>query len=319
MRALERALRDVAKIAAYVVFVLVAGCLLAPPLYWAGQAALDAGWLPDSLRKFGFAKYFNRAILIAALVGLWPFLRSLSVRSVAELGLAANPRRWSDLGVGFALGAGGLGLVAALMLFAGEASLRSPTPWGKLGPVAVTAVVVALVEESLFRGALLGVLRRTLAWPAALAFLSVLFGAVHFIRPRPGAQAITDVSWGSGFELLPGSFWQFGEPSLVAGGLVTLTLVGWALGYTVVRTRSLYAAIGLHAGWVFALRGFTSLTQRTGEPGLWLGRDLVTGLAAVCLVAVTCLALVPWLASRDGAAALPHGPIPLDRGTIAPP
>lgn len=316
---MERGLRDVAKIAVYVAFVLLAGCLLAPPLYWVGQAALDAGWLPDSLRKFGFAKYFNRSVLIAALLGLWPFLRSLSVRSVAELGLAANPRRWSDVGIGFALGAGGLGLVAAAMVFAGESALRSPLPWAKLGPVAATAIAVALVEEALFRGALLGVLRRTLAWPAALGFLSVLFASVHFIRPRPGAQAITQVRWTSGFELLPGSFWQFGEPSLVVGGLLTLTLVGWALGYTVVRTRSLYAAIGLHAGWVFALRAFTSLTQRTGEPGLWLGRDLVTGLAAVCLVAATCLVLVRWLESREGATGLPNGPAPLDRGTIARP
>ena len=87
---------------------------------------------------------------------------------------------------------------------------------------------------------------------------------------------------------------QIGFGPTIEYGLVYLVLVGWILGYTVVRTRSLYMAIGLHAGWVFALRSFSGLTRRNAEPSLWFGAELQTGLASLLLLAATLAALM-WL------------------------
>ena len=80
------------KILAYTAAVIVVGCLLAPPLYWAGHAVAAAGIAPE-LGRFGFAKFFNRAVLVAAVVLAWPLLRWLGIRQMADAGLAPNPAR----------------------------------------------------------------------------------------------------------------------------------------------------------------------------------------------------------------------------------
>lgn len=284
----------VAKILAYCLSIIVGGALLAPPLWWAAQAGLEHGVLPEALRPFKFPKYFNRAVLVVALGLLVPFIRWLGLRRWTDLGLAENPRRFNDLALGLAVGSVGLWSVAALLVLSGRAELRESWPWTRIAGAAVTAAVVACIEEIFFRGALFGVLRRAMSWPRALTVLSVFFAAVHFIKPNPRALADAPVQWWSGFALLPHAFSQFTQPALLLGGLTTLALVGWTLGFTVVRTRSLYWAIGLHAGWVFALRSFSFASVARGEPSLWLGRDLVTGLVPLALLAGT-LGIVAWL------------------------
>ena len=107
-------MKTVGKIVAYLIAVLVLGALLAPPLYWATQSGIEAGWLPKSLRKFDFTKYFNRATLITALALLWPFLRWVGARRVSDLEIEPNPKRWTDLSVGVAIGCAGLSVVAAM-------------------------------------------------------------------------------------------------------------------------------------------------------------------------------------------------------------
>ena len=74
------------KIIAYLGFVVVAGSLLAIPLYEAGQWAIETDLIP-ALKKYRFPKYLNRGVLIAAVVGLWPFLKSLGLNGMGALGL----------------------------------------------------------------------------------------------------------------------------------------------------------------------------------------------------------------------------------------
>ena len=92
---------------------------------------------------------------------------------------------------------------------------------------------------------------------------------------------------------MPKIFWQYGEPQLIVGGLLTLVLVGWILGYVTEQTKSLWMAIGIHGGWVFALRSFMLNSHRVGETSFWFGRDLITGGAPLILLALTlgCLML----------------------------
>lgn len=279
-------LKPIAKILAYVGVVVCGGALLAPPLYWLGQWVVRADVLP-ALRPFGFEKYFNRAILLWALAGLWPFMRALGLRRWGDLRLQPNPRRWRHLLGGALLAVGGFALVAAALLGTHHLEVRGSPTAVDVGAALLTAGFVAVVEETLFRGALLGVLRRSLPWVHALFFLSVFFAVLHFIKPDPAHQRITDVGWGSGFALLPHVFWQFGEPRLVLGTLVTLVAMGWTLGYTVVRTGSLYLAIGMHAGWVFGLKVLASCTNRLGSPSIWVGDDLRSGLVPTSLMLVT--------------------------------
>jgi len=282
-------MRVLFKILVFTAVTLVLGCLLAPPLYWLGHAVAAAGYFPD-LAEFEFHRYFNRAVLVAAFIMVWPLLRVLGIRRWADLGLTPNPARWRHLGAGFAMSTMGLAVVGALMVVAGRAFWRSRMALDALPGAMLSAVTVGLLEESFFRGALLGALRRTFRWPRALGVLSLVFASLHFLKPPPGFR-IDDVTWTSGFVLFPRLFWQYADPRLLVGGLLTILLVGLVLGYAVIRTRSLYLSLGLHIGWVFSLKGFGQLARVRGTPTLWLGSDLLTGLAPVLLVAATWAAV----------------------------
>ena len=88
--------------------------------------------------------------------------------------------------------------------------------------------------------------------------------------------------------------------------------MGFVLGLTVVQTKSLYVALGLHAGWVFALKGFGQVARVGGEPTFWFGNDLLTGLAPVLLVAATGVIVNVLLRTRQ-AGATPPVPSSLSR------
>lgn len=290
-------MKEVGKILTYCALVVVGAALLAPPLWWAGQWAIAQDIIPQ-LRPFGFPKYFNRAALVLALGLLWPVLRWLGLTRWTDLHLTHNPWRWRDLLLGALLGAGGLTLVTALLVGAGDLSVHDHWAWSDIWSALLTGVVVATIEEVFFRGALLGVLRRNLPWPRALLFLSLFFAVLHFVRSDPAGGRFDEVTWASGLTLLPQLFWQFGHLDLVLGTWITLLLVGWTLGYTVVRTSSLYMAIGMHAGWVSALKLLMSWTDRRGSPSIWVGEDLRSGLVPACLVFATFMVLAVLLRRR---------------------
>ena len=288
--------QPVLKLIAFVLVVVVLGALLAPPLYAAAQWGIAMGFLPSALAAFAFPKYVTRAMLIVAVALIWPFVRWLGVRSTAELGLRANVHRARDFGLGAVLGIAGLFVAAVVMLAAGRAEPRSPLPVLRLFEALGTAITVALLEEWLFRGVLFGLARRTSPWPRALVVISLVFAVLHFVRAPPQLPVIDTVHWYSGLVLVPAHLWQFGEPTLLVGSLPTYFLVGAALAYATAKTSSLALAIGLHSGWVFALRGFAFLTRRVGEPSLWLGADLIGGVVPALLVGVTWAVL--WIRFR---------------------
>ncbi|MBI5508872.1 MAG: CPBP family intramembrane metalloprotease [Deltaproteobacteria bacterium] len=275
-----------AKILVVFAAVVLVGALLAPPVYWLGRALVDAGTLPV-LARVKFGSYFNRTLMILGLASIWPLLCWLGLASFKDLMLEPNPRRFFDLGLGALVGTAGFAFVLLFLYLGGFVALRGRLPWDSAWTLVLTAVAVPLIEETFFRGVLFGVLRRSWRWPYALAFLSFFFAILHFVNPRPGAPRISGAHWTSGFEHLAGLFWQFREPRLVLGGWVTLFLVGWILGYTVVRTRSLYLAMGLHGGWVLAMRFFDEFCRPVVTHTAWIGKDVRMGVAAVLLMLAT--------------------------------
>ena len=294
-------MKELGKFILYLVAVLVSGALLAPLLWELGQWVAVTGdirWL----KKIRFPTYFNRGVLISALVFLYPFIRSLGLSSWRELGITPHPHRRAHALGGAALGMIGLGAAAGCLLWLAQSQLRIHFKWSNVALGLSTAVAVALIEEIFFRGVLYGVMRRHLAWGKALAMLSVVFAALHFLKPHPSLKRFAEeVTWSSGFTGIPKLFWQFGEPALWVGGFLTLVMVGWILGYVTEKTNSLWMAIGLHGGWVFALRVFTLNSRRVGDPTFWFGRDLITGAAPLRLLVVTLGVLVAafrWSESR---------------------
>lgn len=291
-------MKEAAKILAYLIGIVVLGSLLAPPLWWAGQAvAPHFPWLAF-LETTDFQRFFNRAILIAAILLLWPTIRWLRIGSLGGLGLEPNPRRFRDFGIGFAIASLSLFALGAVLLQAGTFRLKAELPWDDLPGILVTALVVATLEESLFRGGIQGLVARSAGPRVALWFVAALFSIVHFLKPRE--EVIAEVGWGSGFALVPHAFWQFGDPARLIAGFTTLFAVGLILGHVTLRTRSLALAIGLHAGWVFALKTFSRLTKRLDRDVLpWLGDNLLEGVGPLLVLAVTWVAVLLCLRHRS--------------------
>ncbi len=289
------------KILGYFAATLLLGALLSPPLYWVGNTIARhfhaLRWLGDT----DFQRYFDRAIFAAALVLLWPAARSLHIGGWRQLGLEPDPHGPRRLLAGFVLSGAALWLFGGLLWKLGVYHAKGLPTLETLAAFLATALAVGALEEAFFRGALLGLVRRTASDGAALAFVTVIFGVLHFLKPPDDPAPDNPVTWFSGFRALARAGWQFGDPQLLAGGLTTLLLVGLILGLVRLRTRSLWLPIGLHAGWIFALKSFSRSSRHVAAPNLIFGKDMITGLGPVCLLLLTGAFLWASLRRRDSA------------------
>jgi len=259
---------------------------MAPWLYWLAHSFSHSF---PTLAQVPFHRFVNRSLLGVALIGLWPFLRSLGVKSAGDVGIVRPAGQWRRLAGGFALGFGSLACVALIVLAAGarkvNADLAGVDFARKLLGIIATAAIVAVLEEILFRGALFGALRRAWHWLFALAVSSAIYAIVHFME---SAKVSGPVDWLSGLELLPRMLRGFSNGSEVIPGFFNLTLAGMLLGIAYHRTGNLYFSAGLHAGWIFWLKAYGVLTTEVpgSAVGFWGSAKLINGWLSFLVLGV---------------------------------
>lgn len=274
-----------------------------------------------------FPKFFDRALMLSALILLFPLTAWLrlgrapgsfrdtpwSLRLpdnvvVTDRGqpLCRNPQGWWQFGTGALLAAGLLLLSGWLLLQAGcfmwkdaAASTRGvPNKFvteidllKSVTKVLPGALVVAMIEEILFRGVLLGIFLRAMRPAPAIALLSFLFAFVHFLQPPPMARVADPEAAGAGFVLLGQIFSRFADPMSIISRFLILAAVGVVLAYARYRTASLWLPVGLHLGWVFGMGMFKAATWPViGLPEVmrWLvGMSLLEGLLPLSVVVLT--------------------------------
>lgn len=276
--------------------VLTLGAILAPPLYWGGKwlAAMIVsfkqagtpviGWIGQKLTTHQFDTYFNRAFLISALGLLWPFLKLLKL-SGDPLGLEKNPHRTRDAAWGFALAAGFLAILTAGLMGWGAYLMEEKIKWGSLIPrAALTGVVVALLEEWLFRGVFLGVaLRTSRPWPA-IVVISAIFSVLHlmkapdiFLHDSAGRNAVNATLKTGDWTELQDSLrtnpaaadWMI-DPEFKA---FTPTLIHWDSGF----------------------RMTAAIFRKKAEPGLFFSEFLTLFAIGVILARARCATRSLWL------------------------
>lgn len=305
------------KIVAYIACTVVTGAVLAPLLFAIGKHAIpgfrllpEDGWLMERLQSSDFGRYFNRAMLLAAVVCLFPLLRSLRMRW-RDIGLRRNPARWRHFFGGFAVAAILLLAMGGVYLLIGVYEFRKDDlfkwKWEKLGKFLLTGITVGLLEEYLFRGALLGTFLRGMRRFSAVFWVTFFYAIVHFLKP-PEALVVADndvTAW-SGFWMVGQIFARFGNPVVLAGEFATLFAIGWIMAWARLRTGSLWLSIGLHAGWVFSFKLYnevTDITKRLRPDAVppFIGADLKDGLIPLAVVLLTgvLVALVLRKSDRD--------------------
>ncbi len=285
-------MKDVIKLAAYFVATVVIGAILAPILFWSAQW-LAAQGVFSFLAKYDFETFFHRALLVAAVLLLWPLLRVTHVRCLADLGLAPNSRWGRDLCAGAVVSVVPLLLCGVLLIALRVYAFRHSVPWPRFGKMLMASIAVPFIEEAFFRGIVLGVLLRTGRKYIAIFAVSVIFAAVHFLKAPDRTSEI--VTWTSGLSSIAHAFDGLGDLMMLAPALATLFFIGWILADARVLTRSLWLPIGLHAGWIFA-SGTFSLLARQRIPALpWVGKNLLVGIIPLGVAALTWVIMRIWV------------------------
>jgi uncharacterized protein len=280
-------MRPLRALVIYLVVVFLGGALLAPWLYQFAQIA--AASFPH-IANAPFHRFLNRSLLLLALAGLWPLLRSFKFASLRETGLVSPRGQWKKLGGGLLLGfimlAFDAGIVIASHGRTPGHDLTAHKIVGTISNALAAAAIVAVLEEVLFRGGIFGGLRKTFYWPLALGASSGIYALVHFLQRVDLAGPVT---WNSGLVLLPRMLGGFGDFQALMPGFLNLLLAGILLGLAYQRTGNLYFSIGLHAGWIFWIKIYGALTTDPTHAGTWFGGTgkLIDGWLALLVLAVT--------------------------------
>jgi membrane protease YdiL (CAAX protease family) len=228
-------------------WALLAGCLLTPPVF---------SILKDLWPQFPwpFSRVFDRVILVGG--GVYLFFRRYQLRDLMP-GQFGRPklRSFQVALIGFALSL--LPCLIVLPFIVGDEVIwksESFAVWYTRFPkILATGFVVGLLEEFIFRRLLFGGLQTRVSVWMAMLITSLIYGTVHFIAPLKSYQ-YPGLSPFVGFEYLAEIFSRLLLPGIPIG-IFGLFLVGLVLCEAVRRMNGhLALAVGLHAGWIFAVK-----------------------------------------------------------------
>ncbi len=229
-----------------------------------------AAWLTEPLLATGWIalephRVMGRLAQVMILLGIWPFLRSLSLADRAALGYGVAKPVWRRaVALGWLLGVMIL-LVLTLALLALD--IRVPDwqalSWLKIISKAFQALIggmlVGVLEEIFFRGALYSAIRRRDSIRAAAIWSALLYALVHVMKPGAlPAGMVFDAS---------GALWMFTHVFTNAldwqhlDSFTALFGVGILLALVREHTGHIGWCIGLHAGWVFVIQMTRHLTD----------------------------------------------------------
>ncbi|HVM59711.1 MAG TPA: CPBP family intramembrane glutamic endopeptidase [Verrucomicrobiae bacterium] len=275
----------------YVAAVILLGALLAPWLFWGVQQTAPHVPALRVYATYPFHRVFDRAILLVALAGLWPLLRTTGLRFGSDIGYVRARGWWRHLLAGYVLGILSLTLLVVILVMFGGRQLTINKSSAQMTGAALkflcAGVAVALIEETLFRGALQGMLQRRLHVALAVVIASAVYSAVHFLKPAGVNISANQVTWTSGGKCLAWIATQSMRQKGVPVQFVSLFLAGCVLGLAYARTGAIYLSLGLHAGWVLV-----------NEFVRWSATLNVTQEAASWPMLMALLVLIFWLCQK---------------------
>lgn len=266
-----------------VVLVLVSGWGTYP-VWWVVEQ-----WIPG---RYHMQRVFNRVLMLTALA-MMPLLAWYWKVGWRELGIRAPLRvagrdgcRWMVAGVLM------IAVLAGWSALWGHRDGRMELTWARAVGHLFSGVSVAVAEEIIFRGLFFYAAWRVLA-PRGAIFLalagSAVFASLHFfvdVRGQVGVPA-----WDSGWIIWREWAELMLAPEAFARRWLALFAAGLVLCALVYRQGHVWGAVGLHAGWVFALKTAHRLSQSRGEESVWFAPDLFSGWWAIIML----LGVLGWL------------------------
>jgi membrane protease YdiL (CAAX protease family) len=316
---------DITKILIFFILTTACAAAITPWLYNAGMMLVEVtetrptsaviSWLAQKCDHAELPRYFNRALLLCALILTGPFIMwmklgkegkqprrnpwrlQLPKHSIAHhhgQALTRNPRAWLHFTTGFLLAGSLLMLMIWLLLLTGWFSLTPQLDWVRATQESlVSAAFAGLIEEWIFRGVILGIFLRALRPTMAIVTVSLFFAFIHFLLPPDGVKVLNPDSLDSGFRMISLIAQRFMHPQTFTLSFVSLFVIGLILAYARYRTASLWLPIGLHTGWFFVHRIFQHMAELSGDHlssmELFISADRKSGLLPLCLLIATGL------------------------------
>ncbi len=280
---------EVLKVWLYAAASVLLGAWMCPLLYNMGKALAEVSsvkqtngplhWLAGICRGAAFPQFFETSLLLGAVLLFLPFLHWLQGGSRAAgrrfwngfsgQRLQSNPSRMRQAGTGFLLVTALFTLQAGVLISAGVFQLKNPgdgVPMMALRGFG-TALILAVFQEIIFRGVVLGIFIRAMRPSAALGLSALLFALVHLLHPPAGLNVADPDAAGVGFELLRLVVGWVLTPQAVLSAFAPLFALGVVLAYARWRTASLWLPVGIHSGWIFVNEVLGSVTVAADRPG----------------------------------------------------
>lgn len=242
-------MRTVISFFTFIFFVITMSPLLAYPVHL----------LLENFVAFPFHKLVSHLTLICGLIfsGVYLKYHQLFSKQAFGFGVSRNiflKNLWQGLLIGIFI----LAFIKIILILSGVHQIKPKLDyfWFNLFLIFIkamlTGLVVGLIEETIFRGALFSSLYKKTNALIAIFLTSFVYAAVHFLKYRELPED-TKITWITGIEMLPDAFFKLSYPNITDHFLTLLTL-GILLSMIRLRHSNIALCIGVHAGIVMALK-----------------------------------------------------------------
>ena len=244
----------------FVVLTFLCGAVLAYPLKL----------LLDPALGLAFRKYLTYATLISGLILSGVYLQVYNLLSFKAFGYSGKPAVFiKGMFNGFMYGVIIMLMIEVVLFLLGIHEIDSNRSFSVysisllLVKALLAGLLISLIEESIFRGALFTGLYKKTGPIITVFFTGLVYSTVHFIRYRDLANE-TNVGWFTGLTMMPEAFRRFSEWSIV-DYFLTLFIFGILLGLLRLKHKNISACIGVHAGIVMLIKIADHVTNRTHD------------------------------------------------------
>jgi membrane protease YdiL (CAAX protease family) len=199
-----------------------------------------------------FIRFYHRLLEIILLAVVFLFRKHLGLYHWADIGFKRPVFRPLLYGIGWAIGIVGFSFVIEPEILG--KIIRFPQATGSIEDslkIFSKAAAVAIIEEVMMRGILLGVFLRSIGELPALVASAGVFSLSHFLNNQPQNYSDFHPTLGSGFRVLLEMFQPVLRLEWISIQGLILFLLGILLGVAYINGKNIWQPIGIHGGIVF--------------------------------------------------------------------
>ena len=277
---------------AYILSIVFAAIIT--PIFWTiitHVSDIFSSTTLDYIINKGFAKTFDRIRIIPLFFMVIWLIKTSGIKKLSDLSIKFDIRGILLFFVAFLVGIKIILSLQSLHLFIGAVTFNGGNVVWLLTCAIISALSIATAEEIIFRKLLQDIFCERFGKTFGIIFISLIFAYLH--SKIPNKILISDNTILASAEC---SFWMlFGIlANFTPINFLNLFLLGCVLSVLVIRTKSLMASIGLHAGIVTVILASHFLfTFEKGSNIIINGDKVINSVSATFALIVLLLVIVP--------------------------